>query len=97
MAVRYWEVSLYKESFFLLIFSSPALARLTRSFGLKKVKRTISQHQSRFATSVPPSFNLPLLFMIGGVFDSVKKHKRQRRKRQSVTAKREKSQTPKFV
>jgi len=31
------------------------------------------------------------------VFDSAKNHKRQRRKRQSVTAKREKSQTPKFV
>jgi len=28
---------------------------------------------------------------------SAKKHKRQRRKRQSVTAKREKSQTPKFI
>jgi len=28
---------------------------------------------------------------------SAKKHKRQRRKRQSVTAKWEKSQTPKFV
>jgi len=33
-----------------------------------------------------------------GAFDSAKDHKRQRRKRrQSVTAKREKSQTPKFV
>ena len=32
-----------------------------------------------------------------GSFDSAKIHKRQRRKRQSVTAKREKSQTPKFV
>jgi len=32
-----------------------------------------------------------------GTFDSTKNHKRQRRKRQSVTAKREKSQTPKFV
>jgi len=32
----------------------------------------------------------------GGAFDSAKNHKRQRRKRQSVTAKREKSQTPKF-
>jgi len=31
-----------------------------------------------------------------GAFDSAKNHKRQRRKRQSVTAKREKSQTPKF-
>jgi len=30
-------------------------------------------------------------------FDRAKNHKRQRRKRQSVTAKREKSQTPKFV
>ena len=30
-------------------------------------------------------------------FDSAKNHKRQRRKRQSVTAKREKSLTPKFV
>ena len=33
----------------------------------------------------------------GGKFDSAKNHKRQRRKRQPVTAKREKSQTPKFV
>jgi len=33
----------------------------------------------------------------GGAFDSAENHKRQRRKRQSVTAKREKSQTPKFV
>ena len=32
-----------------------------------------------------------------GAFDSAKNHKRQRRKRQSGTAKREKSQTPKFV
>jgi len=32
-----------------------------------------------------------------GAIDSAKNHKRQRRKRQSVTAKREKSQTPKFV
>jgi len=29
----------------------------------------------------------------GGAFDSAKNHKRQRRKRQSVTAKREKSQS----
>jgi len=32
-----------------------------------------------------------------GAFDSAKNHKRKRRKRQSVTAKREKSQTPKFA
>ena len=32
-----------------------------------------------------------------GAFDRAKNHKRQRRKRHSVTAKREKSQTPKFV
>jgi len=30
-------------------------------------------------------------------FNGAKNHKRQRRKGQSVTAKREKSQTPKFV
>jgi len=36
--------------------------------------------------------------MLGwGAFDSAKNHKRQRRTRQCVTAKREKSQTPKFV
>jgi len=38
-----------------------------------------------------------ILFWIERAFDSAKNHKRQRRKRQSVTAKREKSQTPKFV
>ena len=32
-----------------------------------------------------------------GAFDSVKNHKRQRRKSQSLTAEREKLQTPKFV
>jgi len=32
-----------------------------------------------------------------GAFDSAKNNKRQRRKCQSVTAKREKSQTPKVV
>jgi len=37
-----------------------------------------------------------VVFM-GGAFHSAKSHKRQRRKRQSVTAKREKSQTPKIV
>jgi len=35
--------------------------------------------------------------ILWGAFDSAQNHKRQRRKRQSVTAKREKSQTPKFV
>jgi len=38
-----------------------------------------------------------LQVLVRGAFDSAKIHKRQRRKRQSVTAKREKSQTPKFV
>jgi len=36
-----------------------------------------------------------MLYLLGGI--SAKNHKRQRRKRQPVTAKREKSQTPKFV
>ena len=35
--------------------------------------------------------------ILWGAFDSANNHKRQRRKHQSVTAKREKSQTPKFV
>jgi len=38
-----------------------------------------------------------LYYFLRGAFDSVKTHKRQRRKRQSVTAKRDKSQKPKFV
>jgi len=41
--------------------------------------------------------HLVIIISIGGAFDSAKNHKRQRRKRQSVTTKREKSQTPKFV
>jgi len=35
--------------------------------------------------------------LLWGTFDSAKNHKRQRRKPQSVTAKREKSQPQKFV
>ena len=42
--------------------------------------------------------SIPVLDMkVRGAFDSAKNHKRQRRKRQSVTAQRENSQTPKFV
>jgi len=37
------------------------------------------------------------LCIAGVAVISAKNHKRQRRKRQSVTAKREKSQTPKFL
>jgi len=47
-----------------------------------------------FSSNVVPEFCCSTQ---GGAFDSAKNHKRQRRKRQSVTAKREKSQTPKFV
>ena len=53
-------------------------------------------------TGIPISGNILELLLLGtynsrGAFDSAKNHKRQRRKRQSETAKREKSQTPKFV
>jgi len=41
--------------------------------------------------------SLDICYIFRGAFDSAKNHKRQRRKRQSVTAKREKSQTPKFL
>jgi len=40
---------------------------------------------------------LPDFFPAWGAFDSAKNHKHQRRKRQYVTTKRAKSQTPKFV
>jgi len=42
-------------------------------------------------------FSVQSKVILRGALDSAKNHKRQRRKRQSVTAKREKSQTPKFV
>ena len=42
-------------------------------------------------------FILRKMLIFWGAFDSAKSHKRQRHKRQSVTAKQEKSQTPKFV
>jgi len=44
---------------------------------------------------IAPNLNSPS--SNGGAFDRAKNHKSQRRKRQSVTAKRKKSQTPKFV
>jgi len=56
--------------------------------GPQGVENLTSQIQQR-------SMQLPLNSW--GAFDSAKNHKRQRRKRQSVTAKREKSQTPMFV
>jgi len=45
----------------------------------------------------PKHFSAKHCDIFWGAFDSAKNHKRQSRKRQSVTAKREKSQTPKFV
>jgi len=55
------------------------------------------ENQGIFSRSIRNSLgNNPQNF-IWGAFDSAKKHKRQRCKRQSVTAKREESQTPKFV
>jgi len=44
-----------------------------------------------------PRFKQFLALFKRGAFDSAKNHKRQHRKRLSVTAKREVSQTPKFV
>jgi len=45
----------------------------------------------------PPPKEMRLCWKGRGAFDSAKNHKRQRRKRQSVTTKRAESQTPKFV
>ena len=51
-----------------------------------------------YPTNIAHDFiELILLPRGGGIIDSAKNHKRKRRKRQSVTAKREKSQTQKFV
>jgi len=53
--------------------------------------------RNKFIISLKKYVLLITCFLGGGAFDSAKNHKRQRRKRQSVTAKQEKSQTPKFV
>jgi len=52
---------------------------------------------SHFTKLIPIRMTFSIYDDIWGAFDSAKNHKRQRHKRQSVTAKREKSQTPKFV
>jgi len=58
-----------------------------------------SNHSQKLKMKKPTSFAQPKQKknIKRGAFDSAKKHQRQRRKRQSVTAKRKKSQTPKFV
>jgi len=64
----------------------------SHSFGVNKSSQLKSDRKSS-------SFNFIATqeLLIWGAFDSTKNHKRQRHKRQSVTAKREKSQMPKFV
>ena len=65
--------------------SDPSLRKVTlRHLLLVRIQGRVYQDQLK-------------LFPFWGAFDSAKNHKRQRRKRQSVTAKPEKSQTPKFV
>jgi len=59
--------------------------------------RFISDHWNLRSVAKRPWSLEGYFFFGGGAFDSAKNHKRQRRKRQSVTSKREKSQTPKFV
>ena len=61
---------------------------------LKIESRVVSQDVENSAMK---TWKVPSLRTFWGAFDSAKNHKRQRRKRQSVTAKREKSQTPMFV
>ena len=60
----------------------------------KKYRKWLKIQSVMIAEFGPPFFSCTL---IRGAFDSAKNHTRQRCKRQSVTAKREKSQTPKFV
>jgi len=54
-------------------------------------------HRAKFANFSSSKFQNHSGNRVGGIRDSAKNHKRQRRKRQSVTTKRGKSQTPKFV
>jgi len=57
----------------------------------------LAQHLRMLSFELPPPIlRLPHLLKRVAVI-SAKKHKRHRRKRQSVTAKREKSQTPTFI
>jgi len=56
---------------------------------------TLSRPLREVRPAVPhPQVKCCIACFSRGAFDSAKNHKRQRRKRQSVTAKREKSQTP---
>jgi len=77
------------------IFSFRAIENFLRSAQVVYVEE-IKIRQSHSPTSQQKRHS-PRFFQHWGAFDSVKNHKRQRRKLQSVTAKREKSQTPKFV
>jgi len=61
-----------------------------------KTGQTGAKIQSRYK-KYTLCFELKMTLIFGVAVISAKKHKRQRRKRQSVTAKREKSQTPKVL
>ena len=73
--------------------SSISLLAKIDHFSVKKTRalRRLFNYMPGYITPWIPSLNFRR------AFDSAKNHKRQRRKRQSVTAKREKLQTPKFV
>jgi len=86
--------SLYEKGKGALFFRCPA------NFSLSEVDhhipsnlRSTLEMVTRYQISIFPSGCL----LLWGAFDSAINHKRQRRKHQSVTAKRGKLQTPKFV
>jgi len=68
------------------------------AFAKKPYKGKLAEQKSHLCSSEKPSAvfdsRKPVVDGGRGAFDSAKNHKRQRRKRQSITVKREKSQTP---
>jgi len=81
--------------------SKPALIVRTINRSPGNRVQSCKRKSAKFTDSMTPQATLNSISErvadLGGAFDSAKNHKRQCRKRQSITAKREKSQTPNFV
>ena len=81
-------------------FDSLSLKKFDRVFRSRSLAHFVEERHSKkkYAPGKDSGWSFADIYRKSrGAFDSAKNHKRQRRKRQSVTAKREKSQTPKFV
>jgi len=67
------------------------------AISIQQSREVVGATETTFFGIVNLKMGILCACIIWGACDSAKNHKRQRRKRQSVTAKREKSQTPKFL